>query len=215
MAQIYADYLDRFGEGWHSFEVAVDNLPQVVEDLKARGIRVSPGVPFTHPRDSFGLCIEMFTSDGKMPNDPFNYKGWNPKWHAGNPLTLEGIAAIVHSVRDLPGARDFLVGTWGAQVLNQDTVTSPEPLERCLLELAGVRFLLVKPTGMSGPLTESIQKRNLGIYSLAWKVGSIADAKARLAQLKVQTEEGTSVMGGICISPADMFGARHELVERV
>ena len=26
MAAIYANYLDRYGEGWHSFELAVDNL---------------------------------------------------------------------------------------------------------------------------------------------------------------------------------------------
>jgi hypothetical protein len=50
---------------------------------------------------------------------------------------------------------------------------------------------------------------------MAWKVGSLDQATARLAKLGVGTEPGTSVLGGISIAPDEFFGARHELVEHV
>ena len=215
MASIYKGYLDRFGEGWHSYEVAVDGLPEVLEDLKGKGMRISPGVPFTHPLDSFGMSIEMIPGEGGMPNDPVRYTGFDLKnWFRGNhPLTLEGLAAMVHIVPNVPAARDYMVNVWGAKAISEDTVTTPEPMDRADVELAGVRFVLVKPTGESGPVSETMARRKLGIYSLAWKVGSLEQAKAHLAKNDVRAEEGTSVMGGICLHPDDMFGARHELIE--
>ncbi|HEY3941268.1 MAG TPA: VOC family protein [Acidimicrobiales bacterium] len=213
MASIYANYLDRYGEGWHSFELAVDNLPGVIENLSAQGIRVSPGVPFTHPRDAFGFCIEMIPKGMSMPGDPIGYRGWNPRWFEGNPMTLEGIAAIAHTVTAVGPARDFLVNTFGAVVLDEDAVDRPEPMERSRVELAGVELLLLAPTGTSGPVTEQVSRRGFGIYSLVWKVASQSDARQRLAQLGIRVQEGSTALGDFAIDPADMFGARHEFLE--
>lgn len=213
MASIYANYLDRYGEGWHSFELAVDNLPGLIDNLSAQGIRVSPGVPFTHPRDAFGLCIEMIPKDMSMPGDPIDYKGWNARWFEGNPMTLEGIAAIAHTVTEMKPAREFLVNTFGAVVVDEDVVDSPEPMERSRVKLADIDFLLLAPTGASGPVTEQVRHRGFGIYSLIWKVASQDQARRRLAQLGLHTEEAAVVLGDFAIDPADMFGARHEFLE--
>ena len=81
MANIFQGYLNRFGEGWHSYEVGVDNVDETVERLKAMNMRISPGVPFTHPLDSFGMSIEI-VGGGKyaMRNDPikhgFDLQNW-------------------------------------------------------------------------------------------------------------------------------------------
>jgi hypothetical protein len=213
MAGIFRNYLDRHGEGWHSFEIAVDDLPGLIGALSARGIRVAPGVPFTHPRDAFGFCIEMIPSDTLLSGDPVEYQGWNPRWFEGNPMTLDGIAAITHTVTDLRSARDFLVEAFGAVAKAEDVVDSPEPLERARVELAGVDFVLLKSLGSSGPVTEQVRHRGFGIYSLVWKVTSMERVAQRLAQLGVRTEAGTSILGSLAIEPANMFGARHEFLQ--
>ena len=228
MANIFQGYLNRFGEGWHSYEVGVDNVDETVERLKAMNMRISPGVPFTHPLDSFGMSIEI-VGGGKyaMRNDPikhgFDLQNW---FRSDHPLTLEGLDSIVHIVSDTTAARDHLVNVWGATPITEDKVMSPEPMDRAIVELGGTRFVLIKPTGEQGPVTDTIKRRMLGIYSLAWKVGSLEQVKTHLADvvqrtqkqipgdpIQLRVEEGTSVLGGICIHPDDMFGARHEFIE--
>ncbi len=208
---VYRQYLERYGEGWHSLEFRVPDMESALAKLRERGIRYSDYVAFTHPKDSFGMMIELFA--GPMPNDPFEYSGWSSTWYAGNPMSLEGLSAIIIGVRDLGGSRDFLVDLWGAEVVEEDSVTDPEPLDRCHLQIAGTPLLLVTPTGDAGPVSDHIANRNEGIYSMAWRVGSLDQAADRLASLGVKTEAGTSVLGGISIDPGEFFGARHELVE--
>jgi catechol 2,3-dioxygenase-like lactoylglutathione lyase family enzyme len=210
---IYRQYLEKYGEGWHSLEFRVDDMEMTLATLRERGVRYSDYVPFTHPKDSFGVMIELVA--GPMPNDPFEYPGWEPNWYDGNPLSLERLAAIVIGVKNLAGARDFLVELWGAEVVTEDSVKEPEALDRCHLQVAGTPLLLVSPTGGSGPITHHMGRRNEGIYSMAWKVGSLDQAAARLAKLGLGTEAGASVLGGISINPDHLFGARHELVEQL
>jgi catechol 2,3-dioxygenase-like lactoylglutathione lyase family enzyme len=210
---VYRHYLEKYGEGWHSLEFRVDDMEATLATLRERGVRYSDYVPFTHPKDSFGVMIELVA--GPMPNDPSEYPGWTPGWYVGNPLSWEGLASIVIGVKNLAGARDFLVELWGAEVVDEDRVTKPEVLDRCHLRVAGTPLLLVTPAGGPGPITSHIGRRNEGIYSMAWKVGSLDQAAARLAKLGVATEEGAGALGGLSIAPDGFFGARHELVEHL
>ncbi len=214
MAKIFADYLDRHGEGWHSFELAVHDLPGALEDLSERHIRTSPGVPFTHPKDVFGFCIELVPDDLTfLPGDPAGYDGWQSTWFRGNPLTLDGLAGMVHTVTDVTQATDFLVQTWNAEPVVFDHVEKPEPLDRAYIRLAGVTLVLIKPTSDSGPVTDHIRARNNGIYSLAWRVTDLDRARAHLADLAVPMDDSTSVLGQMAVDPAFMLGARHEFVQ--
>jgi hypothetical protein len=47
---------------------------------------------------------------------------------------------------------------------------------------------------------------------MAWNVQDEGSARQRLATVGVGIEEGEGVLGGLTLAPADMFGARHELV---
>ena len=58
-----------------------------------------------------------------------------------------------------------------------------------------------------------MRRRGFGIYSLIWKVASQDQARRRLAQLGLRTEEAAVVPGDFAIDPADMFGAQHEFLE--
>ena len=207
-------FLERYGEGLHSIEFEVDDLSAAKAALTARGIRstdVHGSFFFAHPKDTFGVLLEVTTA--RMPNDPFHYEGWNPRWSMGHPSSILGVASLNFVVEDLDGARRMLTDVWGGVVLKEAALPGPEPIDVCHLAIADGVVCLARPQTRTGPIGRWLAERGPGFYSVTWRVESRDAAEAFCIDrgLSVLTE-GT-LSGGVSIDPSDFFGARHEFAE--
>lgn len=109
--------LNRFGDGWHSFEWKVPDLEQAKSALDEMGIRCGSYYPggflMTHPKDSFGVILEMCPHD--MANDPRLESGWSSAPWREHPLGIEGLDCIGVAPADPQGAVEFFVNLVGAE----------------------------------------------------------------------------------------------------
>jgi catechol 2,3-dioxygenase-like lactoylglutathione lyase family enzyme len=121
---------NRHGQHWHSLSwyVDADDMPALVERLRAYGVRVLtpyssdavPGTIFTHPKDTFGqLEIQGFKGDERR--DPRFLQGVSTERRANGPLGLLRASHLTTLVSDLERAQDFYATCLEAEVFHSSS----------------------------------------------------------------------------------------------
>ncbi|MGO8712533.1 MAG: VOC family protein [Rhizomicrobium sp.] len=207
-----ARYLDRFGEGWHSFEVKVDNAKEAAAKLKAAGCALS-GVYdvffFVRAESTGGILLEV--CQVPMPNDPYDRRNWNPRWAEGMPSGLLRLDHIACAVTEMNTPLRFFTELLDGKILSDERVTTPQPARRVFVRLGdkNVAFVCADDAG-SGPIGAFLSKPNSGIYAMVWQVEDVARSKAVFAGKGLGIVEQDCIGGSFAIDPRDFRNARHE-----
>jgi catechol 2,3-dioxygenase-like lactoylglutathione lyase family enzyme len=210
--KMFARYLQRFGEGFHSFEIAVDDGPSTAARLKAAGCRLSSdyGIFFyVRPESTGGVLLEVCATP--MPNDPYDRRNWRPDWSEGHPSTLLRLDHLACITPDLDAALALFAGPFDGELLSDTRIASPQPGRRVLLRLGDAQVAFIQPDqSAEGPLGAFLQPPTSGVYSLVWRVEDEAAAEAFVRGRGLRTTREGCVSSGFAIDPGDFLGARHE-----
>ncbi len=209
----FAKWLDRHGEGWHSFEIKVLDATAAAAKLEAAGLRLLktpyPVFFFIHGSSAGGLLIEV--CEVKMRGDPQDLRNWNPTWAEGMAsglLRLDHIACVLPNIAH---TLHVLTELFDGEILSDEQVTVPQAARRVLVHLGDTKVALIQPDDTSaGALGAFINKNGGGIYTLVWNVEDEACAQATFTEMKLNLLTEDCVGGAFAIDPADFRGARHE-----
>jgi catechol 2,3-dioxygenase-like lactoylglutathione lyase family enzyme len=210
----FSQYLAKFGESLHSFELRIDDAPAAARACERHGMQLSTVYPlffFVKPRSTGGIVVQMC---GKpLVNDLKDYRNWNPDWIEGHPSTLRRLRHVACYVRNLDAALYFFTQVLTGSIVEDGHVPAPQPGRRTIVCLGDTNVALFKADDPSvGPVGDYFSTPRSGIHSLVWEVDNLSVAEAYLRSLGVETEPAEFDAGGIAIPPSQMFGARHEFM---
>jgi catechol 2,3-dioxygenase-like lactoylglutathione lyase family enzyme len=203
--------LERYGDGWHSFEWRVDDLDAAREALKERGVRITTDYPgqflMTHPRDTHGAILEICPHD--MHNDPRLEADWSAAPWSEGPLGITGLGQLSIAVGDADAAADFFAELTGAEVVYRDRA---EGGARC----HGVRFpdhvLQLSQPVDPGPVSDFVQKHGQRLRKLTFTVRDVGRVREHFLGSGLRILEGDSP-GAVVLDPQDNYGVIYEFVE--
>jgi catechol 2,3-dioxygenase-like lactoylglutathione lyase family enzyme len=210
----FARYLHRYGPGFHSFEIKIDDGPAVAAKLKEHGCKLSAEYGFffyVRQESTGGVLLEV--CERPMPNDPYERGNWHPDWAGRHPTTLECLDHIACVIPDVARALAFFTQLLDGELLADERIALPQPARRILVRLAGTRVAFIQPDDVKqGPLAEFLEPPTSGIYSLVWRVDD-TDAAERFFRGKgLSTTREACVSGDFAIDPRDFSSARHEFI---
>jgi len=208
----FARYLHRYGQGFHSFEIKIEDGPAVAARLKEAGCKLSAESAvffFVRQESTGGVLLEVCATS--MPNDPHGRRNWRPDWAAGHPTTLLGLDHIACATRDVEAALRFFTGVCDGELLADERVLLPQPGRRALVRLADTRVAFIQPDDAgTGPLGAFLEPPTSGVYALVWRVEDESAAEAVLRKQGLRTSRAGCISAGFAIDPGDFLGARHE-----
>ncbi len=209
----FARWLDRHGEGWHSFEIKVDDAAEAAAALKAGGCELIetpyPVFFFVRPQSTGGILFEV--CERPMANDPADRPNWNPAWGAGMACGLLRLDHIACVVQDIEPALHFFTSLIDGELLSDEQVETPQPARRALVRIGGTDVAILAPDDCdTGPLGAFLSRPTGGIYALVWDVEDESRAKRAFEERGLHTTTAECIGGGFAIAPADFQGARHE-----
>lgn len=211
----FARYLQRFGEGLHSFELMVEDGPAAAARLKDAGHRLASeyGVFFYVRQESVGVLLEVCATP--MPNDPFDRPDFRPEFAGRHPSTILGLDHIACVVPDADAALALFTGQFDGELLLDERSLAPQPGRRILVRLAKHDVAFIQPDDpATGPLGDFLTPPTSGVYAMVWRVEEPAAAETYFGSKGVRTTRDACVSQGFAIDPDDFFGARHEFVRR-
>ena len=211
----FARYLTRYGEGYHSFELLVEDGPTASAKLKAAGYKVASDYGnffFVRAESTGGILLEVCAMH--MPNDPYDRRGWRSDLSAGHPTTLLGLDHIACVTPNLDTALALFTVQFDGEVLTDERINTPQHGRRVVVRLGDSRVAFVQPDDTSvGSLGGLLRPpRSGGIYALVWRVEDEAAAEAFIRNKGLRTTREGCVSTGFAIEPADFHAARHEFV---
>jgi catechol 2,3-dioxygenase-like lactoylglutathione lyase family enzyme len=210
----FARYLHRYGPGFHSFEIKIDDGPIVAAKLKESGCRLSAEYGFffyVRQESTGGVLLEV--CDRPMPNDPYERRDFRPQWAGRHATTLRGLDHIVCVTPDLGAALAFFTGLLDGEVLVDERIAIPQPGRRALVRLADSKVAFIQPDDPgSGPLGTFLKPPTSGIYALVWRVEDEAAAESFFQQKGLRTTREHCASSGFAIDPRDFLSARHEFM---
>jgi catechol 2,3-dioxygenase-like lactoylglutathione lyase family enzyme len=210
----FARYLHRYGPGFHSFEIKVDDGPAVAATLKEHGCKLSAEYGFffyVRQESTGGVLLEV--CERPMPNDPYERGNFRPEWAGRHATTLEGLDHIACVVPDVARALAFFTELLDGELLADERMALPQSGRRILVRLAGTRVAFIQPDDVKqGPLAEFLEPPTSGIYSLVWRLGDAEAAQRFFHGKGLSTTREACVSGGFAIDPRDFSSARHEFI---
>jgi catechol 2,3-dioxygenase-like lactoylglutathione lyase family enzyme len=216
MEKHFARYLHRYGPGFHSFEIKIDDGPAVATSLKASGCQLSADYGYffyVRQESTGGVLLEVCQTP--MPNDPYDRPHWRPGYAGIHPTTLLQIDHIACITPDLEAALRFFTGLLDGERLADERILTPQPGRRALVRLADTQVAFIQPDRTnSGPLGAFLTPPTSGIYALVWRVENETSAEAFLRKRGLRTTREDCIGGGFAIDPKDFFSARHEFRAR-
>lgn len=210
----FARYLHRYGQGFHSFEIKIENGPEAAAKLKASGCKLSAEYGFfffVRQESTGGVLLEV--CETPMPNDPHERRNWRPDWALGHPTSLLGLDHIACVTRDLNSSLEFFTGLFDGELLADERIPAPQPSRRALLRLADTKVAFIQPDdSAAAPLGTFLEPPTSGVYALVWRVEDEAVAETVFQKRGLRTTREHCVSSGFAIDPRDFLGARHEFV---
>ena len=209
-----ARYLQRYGPGFQSFEIGIEDGPAVANALKAAGCKLSAEYGtffYVRPESTGGVLLEV--TETPMPNDPYGRRNWRSDWIEGHPTSLLRLDHIACITPDVEAAIAFFTGRFDGELLTDERIASPQPGRRALVQLADTRIAFTQPDDAeSGPLGAFLTPPTSGVYALVWRVEDEQAAQSFFHKKGVRTTREHCVSAGFAIDPSDFLGARHEFV---
>jgi catechol 2,3-dioxygenase-like lactoylglutathione lyase family enzyme len=210
----FARYLHRYGPGFHSFEIKIEDGPAVAAKLKASGCKLSAEYGFffyVRQESTGGVLLEV--CDRPMPNDPYDRRSWRPDLAEGHPTTLLRLDHIACVTPDVGAALAFFTGQLDGELLADERIFKPQPGRRALVRLADTQVAFLQPDDPStGPLGAFLTPPTSGVYALVWRVEDEAAAQTFFKQKGLRTTREDCVSAGFAIDPRDFLAARHEFL---
>jgi catechol 2,3-dioxygenase-like lactoylglutathione lyase family enzyme len=210
-----ARYLQRFGQGYQSFEIGIDDGPAVAARMKEAGCKLSAeyGIFFyVRPESTGGVLLEV--CETAMPNDPYDRRGWRPDWSEGHPSTILRLDHIACITADVDAALAFFTGVVDGELLSDEHITTPQPARRAMVRLADTNVAFIQPDEPNeSTLGAFLAPPSSGVYALVWQVEDASRAREFFESKGVRTTREGSVSSGFAIDPDDFLGARHEFVQ--
>lgn len=210
----FSRYLAKFGEGFHSFELRIDDAVAAAKLCQERGLELSTVYPtffFVRPPGTGGVLVELC---GKpLENDPKDNRGWRDDWILGHPSSLARLDHIACIVQDLDAARRFFFDVLDGELLSDERSALPQPCRRVLLRLGDTRITLIaadEPT--EGLIGDYFSRPASGVYALVWQVENLDTARDYFRSRDLKLIEPALADEGFAIDPNSMSGARHEFV---
>jgi catechol 2,3-dioxygenase-like lactoylglutathione lyase family enzyme len=216
LEQHVARYLHRYGPGFHSFEIKVEDGPAAAAQLKERGCKLSGEHGFfffVRQESTGGVLLEV--CDKLMPNDPYERGGWRRDWAGRHATTIEGLDHIACITRDAERALEFFTGVLDGELIADERISAPQSGRRALVQLGGSRVAFIQPDDSSGgPLGTFLEPPTSGLYSLVWRVADLEAAERFFHAHGLRTTREACISGGFAIDPDDFLSARHEFCWR-
>ncbi len=210
----FARFLQRNGQCWHSFEIKVDNGPELSARLKAAGCKLASDYGFfffVRQESTGGVLLEV--CERPMPNDPYDRRNWRPDWSQGHPSTVLRLDHIACVTPDVEAVLGFFTVHLDGEVLADEHVAAPQPGRRVLLRLGDTRVAFTQPDDPNiGPLGTFLTSPSSGIYAHVWQVEDEARTEAFFHKKGLRTTREACVSSGLAIEPEDFLGARHEFM---
>ncbi len=210
----FARYLQRYGQGFHSFEIKIDDGPAAAATLKEAGCKLSAeyGIFFYVRQESTGGVL-LEVCEVPMPNDPYDRRNWRPDWSEGHPTTLLGLDHIACVTPDIERALGFFTGQLDGELLADERILTPQPGRRVVLQLADTKVAFTQPDDLNnGPLGSFLKPPTSGVYALVWRVEDEATAETFFQKNKLRTTRDGCFSSGFAIDPRDFLDARHEFI---
>ena len=133
LSKPYSRYLAKYGQGWHSFELRIEDCPggggpagrrRLHAGVELRDVLLRPpGVDRRHA--ARGLRRRA------CPNDPQDRRNWRPDWAEGMPSTLLRLDHIACVVNDLEAARRLFTTYVDGEVLDEGRIAAPSRRGGC------------------------------------------------------------------------------------
>ena len=175
--------ITRFGERWHSLEWTVPNLDEAVEVINEHGIRITDRSPgnyvFLHPRDCFGLCLEI--TDHFFPGDPRDQDEWIASQGANtNPVGINGGPVITLCVPSVDSAINWIT-TFTGQEVDHDHRPTHQLGRAVNFGDHVIEFVTPSPLSEDDKLRETLEARGASMFAVTLPVTSLERTSAYLA----------------------------------
>jgi methylmalonyl-CoA/ethylmalonyl-CoA epimerase len=201
-------WLAKNGPGVQSLAWEVPDMWASQNYLMQMGIRIT-GVHvegrhfFMHPRDTFGLMLEL--TDDRLPGDRRN--GMEPTGGGAGILQVSGVARVTAVVVDLEPVTALFDKVFGAA---PRPVAHDGPETIADFDIGDLLLRVVAPHDSSSEWQDVIAGGRGTLHSVAFAVDlDIARAGLEAAGIGVASEDD----GGLWLRPADTFGIRLQLVD--
>lgn len=208
--KVFARYLSRYGEGWHSFAFTVADTAKAATLLRAGGCEITTEYAnffLLHPRSTGGVLLEI--CDVEIPQDPYYLPGWSRDWAASRTDRPRRMAYVCCVVPDAAITTRFLTELLDGRVTGEGRIEWPQPARFVDVAIADVRLRIVAPDGQSeGPLHHYLAGRRSGVYAVGWEVADVDAAAAIMRGAGLPVEP---VPGGDVAHEVRLAGARHWL----
>jgi hypothetical protein len=201
-------WLARHGPGVQSLAWEVPDMWAAQNHLQQAGIGIT-GVHvegrhfFMHPRDTFGLMLEL--TDDRLPGDPRN--GLSPTGGGDGLVQVLGVARVTAVVVDLEPVAELFDLVFAASprpVASEGTETIAD------FEIGDLTLRVVAPHDASSPWRDAVVDGRGSLHSVTFGVDlAAAPAGLEAAGIGVARRDAAS----LSLDPADTYGIRVELVD--
>lgn len=202
--------IKRFGEGFVNSGWLVDNdIPEVVKQLEAQGLNVvyvagGQSSFFVHPRQAFGIMLQVASFHPRTDDPRNNPKGWAAYWSESHPLGIERTNFVSFAVNDLDGAVKLLELMTGGPTVHRGKSEGGRDAayiwcENNMLEVLG-------GTSEDSEIGRAIPHPGAKIESCTFKVRSASSAARHLRSRGFRIV-GNESDGRVAIDPNDILGA--------
>lgn len=206
--KVFARYLARYGEGWHSFAFTISDSAWAAATLRAAGCEITTEYDnffLLHPRASGGVLLEF--CDVEVAQDPYYLPGWSPAWAASRADRPRRMAYICCVVPAAEVTADFFTTLLDGYRTGEGRVEWPQPARFVDVAVADARLRIITPDRADqGPLGRYLSSRRSGIYAVGWDV---ADADAAAAIMHGAGLHTTRVDQDGIACEVTLAGARH------
>ncbi len=205
--RVFARYLSRHGEGWHSFAFTVADAAGAARLLRAGGCEITTEYAnffLLHPRAAGGVLLEF--CDVEIPQDPYYLPGWNRDWAMSRTDRPRRMAYVCCVVPDAEVTARFFTEQLDGRATGEGRLDWPQPARFVDVAVADARLRIVAPDGADGPLGRYLAGRRSGVYAVGWEVAEVDAAAAIMRGAGLAAEP---VPGGDVAYEIRLAGARH------
>ena len=200
-----------YGSRFMGLALKVKDIHQADEHMKSRGIHPTYFDPiyldvffFTNPKETCGIPYEFCQVE--MPNDLRLRPEWSPDWWRDHhPLGIEKLSSVATATDNLEAAKKFYSEVFEFEPLGERNLES-EGAKAAAFRVGDFVLEVMQPVTKDTPLADFVASHGGGVYSLNFKVKSLAAAADYLKSKNLRLIGDPNRR--FSIDPRDSFGGR-------